>query len=482
MGLFVAAELGRGGPTLEMARGLKKELSQIGFAPLQARYLYALGSLQLGAGDLFSAQTNLSLAVDLAGQLRDESLLQAIFNRLMERHRAELKISSPGAQDPSAGRQAEAIGGERLLFDPGMFGELKRHLGDTTPAVMMLQTGLFHRDQGRPDLAREYLLRSLALNEQEGPAPRFDTALAQEITGRLYLASGEYEEAFHHFRQALIAREGRFGRDHPGLSSALEPLVDILLIRGELDEGKKHALRLAAILEKSFGAGHPELASVHILLARLALRAKEPAQALKLYQSALVSRESIFGRDSPELAELLAGIGEVQLMQKDPEQARANLERAISLGGRGTGEDDLGLASCLEGLGQVESLEGDLARSLSSQQRAYRIREKVLGLGNPDTARSGRRIGEVLLAQQRPGEAAQWLTLSLRQEESLGVDPHEIGTTSFLLAKALGEAPASLKYAVALGERAMHKYLEAEGDNVYEKQEVSEWLQKFRKR
>ena len=242
--------------------------------------------------------------------------------------------------------------------------------------------------------------------------------------GTVFSGLGEYEQAKHHYQQALQIHEKKtLDPDHPDVATSLGNLGIALYRLGEYEQAKQHHQRTLRILEKALGPEHPEVANSLENLGNVFLSLGEYEQAKQHHQRALRMRENALGPDHPAVAYSLNNLGIVFGSLGEYEQAKQHYKRTIEIREKALGSDHPDVAQSLHNLGIVLNRQGEYEQAKQHYQRALRMNEKALGPEHPNLVHSLNNLGVVFCRLGEYEQAKQHFQQALSiHEKTLGPD------------------------------------------------------------
>lgn len=263
-----------------------------------------IGVVHLFQGDYDHAETYTGRALAVGEKLDDTTLVASALSNL-------------GAIEHERGNYEGAL----TYYGKGVA------LGDAIerPALAMLlgNIGLVHRLQGRPDLAREALTRSLALSEALGARSQIASALLN--LGLVERYQGNNEKALEYYERSLTL--GEASGDKRGASLVMNSIGLLHQTQGRHDLALDYYRRSLAISEEI--GGLPRIAQTLANLTTAHYARGEFAQALAAARRAVrVSRET--GHGGEVLWSSLAAMGRAYRRLGRPDRARAVLEESVA--------------------------------------------------------------------------------------------------------------------------------------------------------
>jgi serine/threonine protein kinase/tetratricopeptide (TPR) repeat protein len=149
--------------------------------------------------------------------------------------------------------------------------------------------------------------------------------------GGLFEIRGEREAALRMQQEGLALKERALGRDHPDVGISEGNLAVVLTMLGRNQEALEHVDRSIEILENGLGAGHPDLATQLNNRGEILDALGRSRDARASFEKARIIWERELGLDNRNLAYALTGIGISYLSEGDASNALVPLERAFKI-------------------------------------------------------------------------------------------------------------------------------------------------------
>jgi len=179
---------------------------------------------------------------------------------------------------------------------------VKAHFPVSKDATDALEAGKAFLNQGRLEIAYQYLNEAVALHNQVyGPMHR-DSAQCYSGLALVCYHAGDVEQAVEHQQRAVIISERVLGLDHPETAHAHSNLALYLHSVGNFQLSIKHIQRALFLFELMCGPNHPDTAATHINLAMIYQDTSRVPLGLKHLQEALRRHKTIFGNDHSQVA------------------------------------------------------------------------------------------------------------------------------------------------------------------------------------
>jgi tetratricopeptide (TPR) repeat protein len=367
---------------LEKAGPLAAEARALGYRPLEAETLAALGRAQRMSDKLVEAE---------------ETLYQAI---------------AAGEAGHHARATAQAwidllwvVGNEQMRFDEaGRLGQVAR--------------GAIQRLGGN-------LLAEAELEEQ---------------LGVMYMRQSKHKESLATVERAVGMFRKLYGPDHFQLARPLRHLGDVHQLMGKNEEAVRLYRQSRAMVEKVYGPDHPRVTSLLGAEGASLYYLGRLDEALAIFERGLAAEERIVGPDTHTAGTYLRFIGLARWHKKDYKGAEQAFKRGVTVMEKLFGRDHVAVAAQLSNLGEFLTERKRRAEAAVHLKRAAAIQERGLGPDHPDLALALDRLAQVYIEDGKPKLAIPLCERSLRIREARPGVPRQIAITRVQLAQALGRA------------------------------------------
>jgi tetratricopeptide (TPR) repeat protein/tRNA A-37 threonylcarbamoyl transferase component Bud32 len=412
---------------IALAQDAARQSAALGYKPLEAEALYALGRVESEGEDLRAEQSLHASALAATVSHDDEVAVRALSRlarEIAENHpREALRWAD----------QAEAVW-QRSADDPLMRASILR------------ARGLAYERSNPPEAVRNHSEALKVIERYLGRA-HLEAARQSMFLARALAESGRDQEALPYFERVLSVQERVFGSRHPRVAASLANLGTILKRLERYDEALRYLKQALALDEELFGPAHlsvgrrvnnignvfQELERFEEALAahRRALTIEEAhptegrysriislegvgrdllelgrtSEARVYLQRALTSCERWFGPESRQAARAQTEMGALLVRTGRWTEAAAMLTRAVTTLEHTVGQTHLDLTTALEALGEVAYAQGKPAEGLGHFERALRICEEALGPRTWCAAITLSKIGEARLRMGALAEA-----------------------------------------------------------------------------
>jgi serine/threonine protein kinase/tetratricopeptide (TPR) repeat protein len=222
---------------------------------------------------------------------------------------------------------------------------------------------------GRPDEARGYVERAVAIDEKVYGPHHPKLAITYGTLGLFHRRQGRLDEAATVFARVLAIREKAFGPANPVTGEALNDVGLVALLRGD-HAAARTALDRALAIDRQAPGAHPlQAATTYGHLGLLHLRLGELSAAEASYRQGLAAIESARGPKAKELVRHLRGLADVALRRGQAGEAEAFAARAVDVADQDEASRSE-LVPALNGLAAVRLAQGRLAEALAVLERA----------------------------------------------------------------------------------------------------------------
>lgn len=287
--------------------------------------------------------------------------------------------------------------------------------------------GQLLRRKGDHAAAIEHLQRALEAKREAISASHPFIAFTLMELGEAYLAADLQVEALDTFTRALPVLERRLGALHPQTIAAHLALARLLASAGQIAEARVHADK---VLETEiYGLGNAiQIGMANALAAHLAYQEGDLDGAISRFQAALTELEPL-GDADPEVLGVLHDLGRALHRRGDGPAARRAFERCLEGYRASVGSEHPATAMILNAIGQVLYSEGRYQEALERYHQALAIRQRVLGVDNPQTITTRFNCGTAMRQLGDPFGLEEMHAAVETLEELLGPDHPQVQAT-----------------------------------------------------
>jgi tetratricopeptide (TPR) repeat protein/predicted Ser/Thr protein kinase len=349
---------------LEKAGPLAAEARALGYRPLEAEALAALGRAQRMNDKQVDAEETLyqAIAAGEAGH-HARATAQAWIDLLWVVGNEQMRFEEAGRLGQVARGAIQRLGGNLL-----------------SEAQLEEQLGVMYMRQGKHKEARETVERAVGMFRKLYGPDHFQMARPLRHLGDVHQLIGTNEDAVRLYRQSRAMVEKVYGPDHPRVTSLLGAEGASLYYLGRLDEALAIFERGLAAEERIVGP-NTHTAGTYLRFIGLARwHTKDYKGAEQAFKRGVTVMEKLFGRDHIAVAAQLSNLGEFLTERKRRAEAAVHLERAAAIQERALGPDHPDLALALDRLAQVHIEGGKPKLAIPLCERSLRIREARPGV------------------------------------------------------------------------------------------------------
>lgn len=470
---------------------------------LVAQALFVRARAASDRGDHDKAEQLLFEALHAAERGRDDTLVATLWVEIVattgaQKHRFDLAMSNARAADAALARiepgpdlqlrYAYAYG--TLLYTHGKLDIAKTRLEQGlavagTEPRRQAQVGLIElalcdieRQLGKLPVAKERCTNGVArLEEALGPA-HLRLGISLSIAGALAFTERDLATAERVYMRSVDILEKRNAREHYAYALALSNLGAVYSERNEIEKAEGFYKRSLAMFDTHHPT-HPQRLMPLQGLAGLALRVGDATRAIPFYVQIRDQRAATY---APEHSLRLAADYNLALAYRS---AKQNDDAAKILAGLATnalqpGKEQWTIAArALDLQGTLASDRKDYAASLAFRERALAAVAHVPE--STDHAFYNRHLGETYVYMKKPDRAIAPLEAAITTFEKRAGDIYDLGTSRFLLGRALFESGRDRKRAIELMKQADADLAKAKGDAALavNRRNIERYLKKY---
>lgn len=237
-------------------------------------------------------------------------------------------------------------------------------------------------DLNDPTGALEQMIEVVAAMERVAGEASPDTALAVGDLGRLFVETGQIEEAERTLRRAIDLTRASLGPRHPELLTQRDHLGALMTDMGRFAEGETILRELLEDRRAVFGAESPTVAYTITTLANVVQKQGKHEEAIALLRESLAIRRACLPPDHPSLLINLANLATALIGSGKSEEALPLLRETVAKQLEVLGEESpkvlvsMGtLAYALEDLDEFDEAESILRRIVEIGRRLPPARE-----------------------------------------------------------------------------------------------------------
>jgi tetratricopeptide (TPR) repeat protein len=428
-----------------------------GYAPVRARAHLLAGLFVI---DRIVAERELLVAVKLAGEARDDTLLSRALTDLSYKYRGRDDYRAARVSALAAAAAATRSAHDQLLAEAQISAaNATSHLGNVQAALTEAEAALARYEEalepadprlasmlteasnlasaaGQYGLARAWLERALAITTQSYGHSHPDVATALTVLGVVARREGRYRDAADLLQRALVVRETLFGPDSIQVASTSVNLGSALVEVLDLDGAEAVWQRAIRINERVYGRESPNVAELLAGMGRLRLDQNRYEEAQAFMDQALAINLRAFGPDSPKLLTNYDGLGYLAEKRRRFEDARRHALLELDLLAKTRGTDHVDYGDTLVDLAMVDLAANNCRNAERRFMEGLRVLEKALGTESVRLNSPLHGQTECLLEQRRFDDALPVIQRAMLIVEKGELPPSTIGKTRFQLVRA----------------------------------------------
>ena len=216
---------------------------------------------------------------------------------------------------------------------------------------------------------------------------------------------GDFNEAERLHEQNLEARRRVLGPEDEGTLETMNNLAAIYFLQGRLDESETMFVDAWELRKRVLGPEHPLTLITMSNLAVVRKRQGKLAEAEPLLRMAYEADRRIQGAKHPDTLTDMHNLANLLQQQGKYDEASELFEQTIELRREVLGTNHPLVAVSLEGLGMSRADGGDPIAGERAFRAALEIRLATSDVGHPGRIRARLRLGDLLAAEGRAGEA-----------------------------------------------------------------------------
>ena len=299
---------------LAAAKLVRAEAEEVGYRPLLAEVLVAMGSLLERTGEYRQAEEALERAAWLGRATgHDEAVRDAA-------------IGLVNATRGTDGTSERALRWAKLAW-----AEIERSPSDRAKSHLLVHEGNALREVSRNEEALAKLREAVELRTAELGEDHPQTALVLADLGKAQQQVGDFEGSMASNERALEILRDALGPDHPLVGFAMSSLAFTKAEMHEFAESIAWLEKTQVNLSRSLGETHPEVGRTLSNLGGMLAGAGRPEESLAALRRAVEIAEARMGGDHPDVATPLLGLAQTLLEMGRYREAVGPAERALGI-------------------------------------------------------------------------------------------------------------------------------------------------------
>ncbi len=285
--------------------------------------------------------------------------------------------------------------------------EGKEHFGET-----LVNLGEIDHLQERYNEAIHHFREALNIFEAAHDKAHLSVALVLHKLGRAYKEKGDYDDANGTLEKALSMRTEILGDGHVLVAEVLKDIGDLCLILGDLLKAREY-LGESLKTMKSHSPMSINTADAYLSMGKVMVKMKYKDEAFDAFNTALRIKRKRLEEDDISVAYILSEMG---LIHEDRKQWQSSLDmygQALKIRETKSGQDEL-VADSYFAIGAVQQTVRKHDKALASYGSALVLYQKVLGDDHLTCAKTMNNIGIVYECIEQYDEALKYHQESLR--------------------------------------------------------------------
>lgn len=307
--------------------------------------------------------------------------------------------------------------------------------------------GIYYRRDGKFAEAEFYLKRSLEIAEKHLPNSHPELAKAYNSYGIYFLTTGKYGPALDFLNKSLAINK----LINP--SGVAENLNNIGIVHenlGDYEQAFEHYKQALVYNKLKLGLNHVSTANNYLNLGTACLRLDRYDDAKAYFDTALIVYQEKLPKNHPEFAGLYNNLGAVANVRGDYHSAIEYFEKALKITEQNLGGNHPDVASIYTNSGTLMLDQGDINKAIAFLKKAYDIRLRFFGKNNHLVARTSNYLGDCYLQKKDFDKAYEWYNQATLIYENLPsgdpTDYAEYKNDLGLYYEKLGNYQSALKY------------------------------------
>ncbi len=270
--------------------------------------------------------------------------------------------------------------------------------------------GMLNQRLRRFEEAETLLKRALTICDTAYGANSLTKSLVANNLGGIYLEQGKYKDALPQFELSLASRERYLGKNNPALIKIINNVALVYKKLGRDKDSQTMADRVKTLIESNIADENHSDPMSFILLSVLYCREKNRDKSIEVINFGIARMEKIYGPKSIECANVHDCAGSIYITFKDYANAQEHFSKAVGAKKEILGMDNPDLAKSLRHLSLCLSMAGDFEASNLVKAQADVIDKKN---ALPDSTETLMRK-QVEVFKQKYGENHKTVVESLR--------------------------------------------------------------------
>ena len=236
-------------------------------------------------------------------------------------------------------------------------------------ADSLLKLGIINESLGNFSAAKENMIGSLAILEEELGPNHEDLAVVYTNLANLYFEQNLTEKSEAHHKLALKIRRYTLGDNDSATAQSLYNLAVLYDDIEAYDKAQPHYEQALKIWYSNFGPNHPYVANALNNLANLYSALGDTKSAVKMHEHSLKIRREIYGDQHAEVARSLINLGKLYVKASEYEKAKPVYIEAVKVAEHIFGPNHPQVAMLLYSLANIYHIQGRMDSQQAGAQK-----------------------------------------------------------------------------------------------------------------
>ena len=272
-------------------------------------------------------------------------------------------------------------------------------------AQLLNEAGAIWLRLGDPDLAAEYLRRSLAVLESSAPDNPWVGVVLNDLARVLEDREDEWSDATELYERALTILETEYGSASPWVATVLGNHGRLLHKKGDLRKARQFLERALEIDRDHYGEFHIKVATRNNNLAPVLQDVGSLAEARAALQTAIEIWTKVYGPWHTNIAAAKTNLGRLMIESQQTERAIDSLLEALEVWARLEPENNVVLARAWYHLARAYRKRGETQLARRSIDKAVEIERGLPAVASSNAADTLALLGEIAVDGGRYDEA-----------------------------------------------------------------------------
>lgn len=236
-------------------------------------------------------------------------------------------------------------------------------------AILSCNKGALHLNEGRNDLALEFLQTAIADFEQSGKSETLEAAEAIATLGIIYNVTGKTQQAEEQMLKALSLRKELLPANHELIAATYN---DLGLVYTNIDAEKAldYYDKALEVYQNLHEGNHPKIAIANTNLGFIYRELEFYGDAVNSLETAFGIWEKIYSQPHPAKAFVLSNLGQTYMKMGDTKAGEGYFDRALKMYEASYGKKHPDIATTLNAIGNIQLSQRKYDEAIRTYQRA----------------------------------------------------------------------------------------------------------------